>query len=65
VTRGNRVAVVDLDTESVVGEIADTPGVHGVAFVPDRSRGFTSNGRDKQENAGRCRSPRGRSIARW
>jgi WD40 repeat protein len=46
VTRGDRVVVVDLDTEAVVGTIADTPGVHGVAFVPDVKRGFTSNGRD-------------------
>jgi DNA-binding beta-propeller fold protein YncE len=46
VTRGDRVVVVDLDTESIVGTIADTPGVHGVAFVPDLGRGFTSNGRD-------------------
>jgi DNA-binding beta-propeller fold protein YncE len=46
VTRGDRVMVVDLDTEAVVGTIADTPGVHGVAFVPDLVRGFTSNGRD-------------------
>jgi DNA-binding beta-propeller fold protein YncE len=46
VTRGNRVVVLDLDTEKVVGEIADTPGVHGVAFVPDLGRGVTSNGGD-------------------
>jgi DNA-binding beta-propeller fold protein YncE len=46
VTRGTRVVVVDLDSEKVVGEIADTPGVHGVAFVPDLNRGFTSNGGD-------------------
>jgi hypothetical protein len=46
VTRGTRVVVVDLDSEKVVGEIADTPGVHGVAFVADLSRGFTSNGGD-------------------
>jgi DNA-binding beta-propeller fold protein YncE len=46
VTRGTRVIVVDIDTEKVVGEIADTPGVHGVAFVPDLGRGFTSNGGD-------------------
>jgi DNA-binding beta-propeller fold protein YncE len=46
VTRGDRVVVVDLETEAVVGEIANTPGVHGVAFVPDLGRGFTSNGRD-------------------
>src|SRR5262249_10534052 len=27
-------------------EIPETPGVHGVAFVPDLNRGFTSNGGD-------------------
>jgi hypothetical protein len=46
VTRATRVVVVDLDREAVVGEIADTPGVHGVAFVADLNRGFTSNGGD-------------------
>lgn len=46
VARGARVVVVDLDTEKVVGQIADTPGVHGIAFVPDLGRGFTSNGGD-------------------
>jgi DNA-binding beta-propeller fold protein YncE len=46
VTRGTRVVVIDLDSEKVVGEIADTPGVHGIAFVPDLGRGFTSNGGD-------------------
>src|SRR5437763_1059723 len=46
VARGTRVMVVDLDSEKVVGEIPDTPGVHGVAFVPDLNRGFTSNGGD-------------------
>jgi len=46
VARSTRVIVVDLDTENVVGEIADTPGVHGIAFVPDLNRGFTSNGGD-------------------
>jgi DNA-binding beta-propeller fold protein YncE len=46
VARATRVVVVDLDKENVVGEIADTPGVHGVAFVPDLNRGFTSNGGD-------------------
>ena len=28
----------------VVGSIADTPGVHGVALAPGLNRGFTSNG---------------------
>jgi DNA-binding beta-propeller fold protein YncE len=46
VTRGTHVVVVDIDSEKVAGEIADTPGVHGVAFVPDLGRGVTSNGGD-------------------
>jgi len=51
VTRGSRVIVVDLATEKVVGEIADTPGVHGVAFAPSLNRGFTSNGGDSTVTA--------------
>ena len=46
VSRGNRVTVLDLDKEAVVGELADTPGVHGIAVVPELGKGFTSNGRD-------------------
>jgi DNA-binding beta-propeller fold protein YncE len=51
ITRGNRVVVVDLATEKVAGEIADTPGVHGVAFAPALNRGFTSNGGDSSVTA--------------
>jgi len=46
VTRGNRVQVVDPETGAVVGEVADTPGVHGVALAPELGKGYTSNGRD-------------------
>jgi DNA-binding beta-propeller fold protein YncE len=45
VTRGDRVSVLDIDTEKVVGEIKNTAGVHGVALVPDLHRGFASDGR--------------------
>ena len=45
-SRGTRVMVVDADTLSPVGEIPDTPGVHGIAIASDLGRGFTSNGRD-------------------
>jgi DNA-binding beta-propeller fold protein YncE len=51
VSRGNRIVVVDTDAEKVVGELADTPGVHGVAVVPDLGRGFTSNGGDSTVTA--------------
>lgn len=46
VSRGNRVVVVDLDSEKVIGELPDTPGVHGVAIVSELGKGFTSNGSD-------------------
>jgi len=42
ISRGTRVAVLDVDSEKVVGEIPDTAGVHGVALAP--GNGFTSNG---------------------
>jgi len=45
ISRSTHVMVVDLDTEKVVGDIADTPGVHGIAVAPQLNRGFTSNGR--------------------
>jgi YVTN family beta-propeller protein len=46
ITRTTRVTVLDTDTGSVVGEIPNTAGVHGVAIAPELGRGFTSNGRD-------------------
>lgn len=46
VSRGDWVIVVDTAAEKVVGELKDTPGVHGIAVVPELNRGFTSNGRD-------------------
>ena len=44
ITRGSHVMVVDADSGKVVGDIADTPGVHGVALAPELGKGFTSNG---------------------
>jgi DNA-binding beta-propeller fold protein YncE len=46
VSRANRVVVIDLDKEAVVGELANTPGIHGIAVVPELGKGFTSNGSD-------------------
>jgi len=46
VSRGNRVVVMDTESEKAVGEVVDTPNVHGVAVVPALGRGFTSNGGD-------------------
>jgi len=44
VTHWTHVVVMDADTLKVVGDIPDTPRVHGVALAPDLGRGFTSNG---------------------
>jgi DNA-binding beta-propeller fold protein YncE len=46
VSRGSHVMVFDMDRDSLIGDIANTPGVHGVAVVRALNRGFTSNGRD-------------------
>jgi hypothetical protein len=46
ITRGTHVVVVDSESLKPVGEIPDTPGVHGVAIARDLGRGFTSNGRE-------------------
>jgi YVTN family beta-propeller protein len=46
VSHATRVVVVDIEKNSIVGEIAPTPGVHGIALAPDLERGFVSNGRE-------------------
>jgi DNA-binding beta-propeller fold protein YncE len=46
ISRATRVMVVDVNSGKQVGEIADTPGVHGIVLVPDIGKGFTSNGRE-------------------
>ena len=46
ITRGNRVQVVDAARGTVVGEVGDAPGVHGVAIAAELGKGYTSNGRD-------------------
>src|ERR1700739_3509821 len=44
IARATRVMVVDTDSGKLIGEIPDTPRVHGVALVRDLGRGFISNG---------------------
>jgi DNA-binding beta-propeller fold protein YncE len=46
ISRGTHVIVLDADSGKSVGDIADTPGVHGIALAPELGRGFTSNGRE-------------------
>jgi DNA-binding beta-propeller fold protein YncE len=45
VSHATHVAVIDIDAAKVVGDIPDTPGVHGIAIAPELNRGFVSNGR--------------------
>jgi len=45
ISHGTHVMVLDADTYAVVGDIPETPGVHGIAIAPEFGRGFTSNGR--------------------
>jgi YVTN family beta-propeller protein len=44
VSHGTQVEVLDVDSESIVGNIPKTPGVHGIAIAAEFGRGFVSNG---------------------
>ena len=46
IARDSRVQVVDLTTGKIVAEVANSPGVHGIALATELHRGFTSNGKD-------------------
>ncbi|HET7216198.1 MAG TPA: YncE family protein [Terriglobia bacterium] len=45
VSHGTHVLVINPDTYKVVGNIPNTPGVHGIAVAPELNRGFISDGR--------------------
>jgi YVTN family beta-propeller protein len=45
-SHATKVVIVDLTKNAVVGEIADTPGVHGFVVAPELQRGFSSNGKE-------------------
>jgi DNA-binding beta-propeller fold protein YncE len=44
IARATHVSVLDSETGAVIGDIPDTPGVHGVAVAPDLGIGFISEG---------------------
>ena len=46
VSRETHFMVVDGATGRVLGDIPDTPGVHGLALAPKWGHGFTTNGGD-------------------
>src|SRR5437763_5729168 len=47
-SHGTQVDVIDPDNGKLIGTIADTPGVHGVAIAAEFKHGFTSNGRENK-----------------
>ena len=46
ISRATHVMVIDADSGKPVGDIPDTPGVHGIALATELGRGFISNGRE-------------------
>ena len=46
VSHATKVVVIDMEKNTVVGEIAPAPGVHGIALAPELGRAFVSNGRE-------------------
>jgi YVTN family beta-propeller protein len=46
VSHGNRIVVIDTQQDTIAGEIADTPGVHGLTLASDLGRGLVANGGD-------------------
>jgi DNA-binding beta-propeller fold protein YncE len=46
VSHGTKVEVLDVDSGKKLGEIAPTPGVHGIAFAPEFNHGFITSGLD-------------------
>src|ERR1019366_7870928 len=46
VSRGTHVMVVDGPTGKVLGDIPDTPRMHGIALSPKSNHGFTTNAGD-------------------
>ncbi len=48
VSHATKVVVIDTRTDQVTGEIANTPGIHGVAVDPKSGCVFTSNGRENR-----------------
>lgn len=50
VSNAGRVVVIDLDKDTIAGEITDTPGVHGFTAAHDLGKGFTTNGTENKSS---------------
>ncbi len=46
VSHATKVVVIDTDKDTIIGEIPNTNGVHGIAVAENLGRGFVSDGRD-------------------
>src|SRR5260370_13773069 len=46
VSRGDHMMVIEGDTGKVLGDITNTPGVHGAGIATKAGHGFTTNGAD-------------------
>ena len=45
ISRGDHVAVVDVDSGKVVADIGGMEGIHGIVLAPEFNRGFVTDGR--------------------
>ena len=45
ISRGDHVAVVDVETGKVVADIGGMEGIHGIVLAPEFNRGFVTDGR--------------------
>jgi len=45
ISRGDHVAVVDVDSGKVIGDIGGMQGIHGIVLAPEFNRGFVTDGR--------------------
>jgi DNA-binding beta-propeller fold protein YncE len=48
VSHATKVIVIDVDKDTVVGEVGPTPGVHGIAFAPELGLGFITCGSESK-----------------
>ena len=44
--RSDRVMIIDVDTEKLIGEVTGMQGVHGVCVLPKLNKGFITSGKD-------------------
>lgn len=49
-SHSTKIVVIDLEKNTVAGEITDTPGVHGFIAVPEFGRGFSTNGKENKSS---------------